>query len=62
MEGKQIEQKTYLVTTTKYQLLEEMGHGTSATLYSTMCFPYKEMVAIKALDLEKFSKDDLVSF
>jgi len=59
MEEKQIKWNIYPVTTIQYQVLEEIGHRISATIYFVMCLLYKD-VAIKALNLEKY-KDDLVS-
>lgn len=47
------ERKVYPVTAAEYQLLEEIGQGASAIVYRGMCLPHKEVVAIKALDLEK---------
>lgn len=61
MEGGQSERKIYPVTAAEYQLLEEIGEGISAIVYRAMCLPYKEVVAIKSLDLEK-CKSDLVRF
>eukprot|EP00897_Mesotaenium_endlicherianum_P008646 jgi/Mesen1/780/ME000110S_11048 len=36
-----------------YMLLEEIGQGGSAIVYRAVCSPFKEVVAIKCLDLEK---------
>ena len=47
------ERKVYPVAAAQYQVLEEIGQGASANVYRAMCLPYKEVVAIKALDLEK---------
>jgi serine/threonine protein kinase len=47
------EKRMYPVTAAEYKLLEEIGQGVSATVYRAICLPYKEVVAIKALDLEK---------
>lgn len=52
MEGA-CEKRMYPVTAAEYKLLEEIGQGVSATVYRAICLPYKEVVAIKALDLEK---------
>ncbi|KAG0579163.1 hypothetical protein M758_4G077900 [Ceratodon purpureus] len=49
------ERRKYPLTAADYKLLEEIGQGVSATVYRAMCLPYKEVVAIKALDLEKCS-------
>jgi serine/threonine protein kinase len=53
MEAGQSERKIYSVKAAEYQLLEEIGQGASAVVYRAMCLPFKEVVAIKALDLEK---------
>lgn len=53
MEGGQSERRIYPVTAAEYKLLEEIGQGVSATVYRAICLPFKEVVAIKALDLEK---------
>lgn len=47
------ERKVYPVTAGEYQVLEEIGQGASAVVYRAVCLPFKEVVAIKALDLEK---------
>jgi serine/threonine protein kinase len=52
MEG-MCEKRIYPVTAGEYKLLEEIGQGVSATVYRAVCLPFKEVVAIKALDLEK---------
>lgn len=61
MEAGQSERKIYSVKAAEYQLLEEIGQGASAVVYRAMCLPFKEVVAIKALDLEKCnsSLDDI---
>ncbi|KAG0487344.1 hypothetical protein HPP92_009439 [Vanilla planifolia] len=40
-----------------YQLHEEVGEGVSATVYRASCISMNEIVAIKALDLEKCNND-----
>lgn len=52
MDG-QSERKGYPVTAAEYKLLEEIGHGVSATVYRAICLPYNEVVGIKSLDLER---------
>ena len=47
------EKRMYPLMATEYKLLEEIGQGVSAIVYRAMCLPFKEVVAIKALDLEK---------
>ncbi|KAG0591959.1 hypothetical protein M758_1G207400 [Ceratodon purpureus] len=61
MDGGVCERKVYPVTAGEYQLLEEVGQGASAVVYRAVCLPFKEVVAIKALDLEKCnsSLDDI---
>ncbi|CAI5483236.1 unnamed protein product [Closterium sp. Yama58-4] len=45
--------KEYPRTASSYRLLEEIGHGISAVVFKAMCIPFKEIVAIKRLDLEQ---------
>ncbi|CAM6119170.1 unnamed protein product [Calypogeia fissa] len=48
-------EKVYPLAATDYNLLEEIGHGVSATVYKAICIPFNEVVAIKVLDVEKCS-------
>lgn len=45
-----------------YKLYEEVGEGVSATVYRALCVPLNEIVAIKALDLEKCNNDLVFEF
>eukprot|EP00249_Psilotum_nudum_P024736 c29280_g1_i1 orf=847-2979(+) len=48
-----LDRKRYPVSAQAYDLLEEVGRGVSATVYKAKCVPLNEVVAIKALQLEK---------
>lgn len=39
----------YPLSQTDYRLLEELGWGATCTVYSALCVPYNELVAIKVL-------------
>jgi serine/threonine-protein kinase OSR1/STK39 len=52
MEGA-CERRMYPLTAADYKLMEEIGNGLSATVYRAVCLPFKEVVAVKALDLER---------
>jgi len=52
----------YPVAAAEYKLLEEIGQGVSATVYRALCLPFKEVVAIKALDLEKCNANLVCDF
>ncbi|XP_020586423.1 serine/threonine-protein kinase BLUS1-like isoform X2 [Phalaenopsis equestris] len=45
--------KTFSVSPTDYQLLEEVGYGASATVYRAIYKPDNEIVAVKCLDLDR---------
>ncbi|KAJ6830446.1 serine/threonine-protein kinase fray2 [Iris pallida] len=45
--------KSYSVSPTDYKLLEEVGHGASATVYRAIHVPDAEVVAVKCLDLDR---------
>ncbi|XP_042506212.1 serine/threonine-protein kinase BLUS1-like isoform X1 [Macadamia integrifolia] len=45
--------KSYSANPNDYQLLEEVGHGASATVYRTIYIPSNELVAVKCLDLDR---------
>uniref|UniRef100_A0A7N0U129 Protein kinase domain-containing protein n=1 Tax=Kalanchoe fedtschenkoi TaxID=63787 RepID=A0A7N0U129_KALFE len=49
--------KKYPVNPRDYKLYEEIGDGVSATVYRALCIPFNEIVAIKALDLERCNND-----
>ncbi|XP_024518443.1 serine/threonine-protein kinase BLUS1 [Selaginella moellendorffii] len=51
------DKRQYPALASDYQLLEEVGQGVSATVYRAMCISFKEIVAIKSLDLEKCSSN-----
>ncbi|KAJ7528478.1 hypothetical protein O6H91_15G005200 [Diphasiastrum complanatum] len=55
------EKKSYPLVSTDYELLEEVGQGVSAIVYRAICTPFKEVVAIKSLDMERCnsSLDDI---
>ncbi|XVF18567.1 hypothetical protein REPUB_Repub11eG0033900 [Reevesia pubescens] len=42
-----------------YKLLEEIGHGASATVYRAIYLPLNKTVAIKSLDLDRCNVDDM---
>ncbi|CAN0908917.1 Serine/threonine-protein kinase fray2 [Linum grandiflorum] len=46
-------QRMYSANPDDYRLLEEIGHGASATVYRAMCLPSNEVVAVKCLDLDR---------
>ncbi|XP_038715738.1 serine/threonine-protein kinase BLUS1 isoform X2 [Tripterygium wilfordii] len=50
-------EKKYPVCAEEYKLYEEVGEGVSAIVYRALCIPLNEIVAIKALDLEKCNND-----
>ena len=45
--------KSYMANPAKYKLLEEVGHGASATVYRAIYLPFNEVVAVKCLDLDR---------
>ncbi|KAL8150311.1 hypothetical protein V2J09_020119 [Rumex salicifolius] len=45
--------KGYSVKRGDYKLLEEIGHGASATVYRAIYLPFNEVVAVKCLDLDR---------
>ncbi|GLU17577.1 hypothetical protein SLE2022_339380 [Rubroshorea leprosula] len=47
------DQRTYSANHSDYKLLEEVGHGASATLYRAIYLPFNEVVAVKCLDLDR---------
>ncbi len=47
-------EKNYPMDATQYELKEEIGFGTSATVFRAICKPLAEEVAIKIVDLEKY--------
>ncbi|CAN1779258.1 Serine/threonine-protein kinase fray2 [Linum perenne] len=46
-------QRMYSVNQTDYKLLEEVGHGASATVYRAIYIPSNEVIAVKCLDLDR---------
>ncbi|KAI9177261.1 hypothetical protein LWI28_012979 [Acer negundo] len=52
-----ISEKRFPCNAKDYRLYEEVGEGVSATVYRALCIPLNEIVAIKALDLEKCNND-----
>lgn len=48
-------QKSYPLVPSEYRLLDEIGHGVSATVYEAKCLPLDETVAIKSIDLERLN-------
>ncbi|KAG8382561.1 hypothetical protein BUALT_Bualt05G0090200 [Buddleja alternifolia] len=45
--------KNYSANSNDYKLLEEVGHGASATVYRAIYLPSNEVVAVKCLDLDR---------
>ncbi|PKA53475.1 Mitogen-activated protein kinase kinase kinase ANP1 [Apostasia shenzhenica] len=45
--------KTFSVSSAAYRLLEEVGHGASATVYRAIHIPSNEIVAVKCLDIDR---------
>ncbi|KDD76752.1 protein kinase, partial [Helicosporidium sp. ATCC 50920] len=54
--------REYPTSADAYELLEEAGRGVSATVWSAICKPFNEPVAIKLMDLENMncSLDEIV--
>ncbi|KAD5316842.1 hypothetical protein E3N88_16788 [Mikania micrantha] len=50
-------QKSYTTNPDDYNLLEEVGHGASATVYRAIYLPSKDVVAVKCLDLERINSN-----
>jgi serine/threonine-protein kinase OSR1/STK39 len=48
-------QKSYPLIPSEYCLLDEIGHGVSATVYEAKCLALDETVAIKSIDLERLN-------
>lgn len=44
---------SYSVNASDYKLLEEVGHGASATVFRAIYLPFNEVVAVKSLDLDR---------
>ncbi|MCO5553846.1 hypothetical protein L7F22_007372 [Adiantum nelumboides] len=55
------EKRKYPVLSSMYTLMEEVGQGASAIVYKAKCIPFNEIVAIKALDMDRCnnSLDDI---
>jgi len=47
--------RTFPADASQYQLLQEIGRGSSAIVWRARCIPLNEEVAIKLVDLELFS-------
>ncbi|KAI7989906.1 Serine/threonine-protein kinase fray2 [Camellia lanceoleosa] len=45
--------KSYSVNPKDYMLLEEVGHGASATVHRAIYIPFNQVVAVKCLDLDR---------
>ncbi|GMQ05974.1 hypothetical protein CsSME_00050756 [Camellia sinensis var. sinensis] len=45
--------KSYSVNPKDYKLLEEVGHGASATVHRAIYIPFNQVVAVKCLDLDR---------
>ena len=41
--------RAYPLAASEYRLLEEIGRGAACTVYSALCVPYNQLVAIKVL-------------
>ncbi|CAI0441808.1 unnamed protein product [Linum tenue] len=46
-------QRTFSANSKDYKLLEEIGHGASATVYRAIFLPTNEVIAVKCLDLDR---------
>ncbi|EOY13381.1 Kinase superfamily protein [Theobroma cacao] len=51
--------RSYSANPSDYQLLEEIGHGATATVYKAIYLPSKDVVAVKSLDLERCNGNNL---
>lgn len=49
--------KSYSVSRNDYQILEEVGDGANAVVYSAIYIPLNEIVAVKCLDLDRFNNN-----
>lgn len=54
-------QRTYSANPGDYKLLEEVGYGSTATVYRAIYLPLNEVVAVKCLDLDRCNSN-LVGF
>ncbi|MCL7049324.1 hypothetical protein MKW94_010465 [Papaver nudicaule] len=52
-----MDRKNYPIGAENYTLLQEIGHGSSSTVFRATCEPLLETVAIKVLDFEKNGLD-----
>ncbi|KAI3881417.1 hypothetical protein MKW92_012405, partial [Papaver armeniacum] len=52
-----MERKKYPIGAEFYEIFEEIGHGTSASVYRAICIPLDEVVAVKILDFERDNSD-----
>ncbi|XP_026405908.1 serine/threonine-protein kinase BLUS1-like isoform X1 [Papaver somniferum] len=52
-----MERKKYPIGAEFYEIFEEIGHGTSASVYRAICIPSDEVVAVKILDFERDNSD-----
>ncbi|XP_017979781.1 PREDICTED: serine/threonine-protein kinase fray2 [Theobroma cacao] len=51
--------RSYSANPSDFQLLEEIGHGATATVYKAIYLPSKDVVAVKCLDLDRCSGTNL---
>ncbi|KAL6986478.1 non-specific serine,threonine protein kinase [Sarracenia purpurea var. burkii] len=59
--------KSYSANPKDYKLLEEVGHGASATVFRAIYLPFNEVVAVKSMDLDRcnsnlFMQPELMKF
>ena len=54
-------QRSYSANPDDYKLLEEVGYGASAKVYRAIYLPFKDVVAVKCLDLDRCNSN-LVPF
>ncbi|MCL7049198.1 hypothetical protein MKW94_018004 [Papaver nudicaule] len=52
-----MERNRYPIGAEFYEIFEEIGHGTSASVYRAKCIPLDEVVAVKILDFERDNSD-----
>ncbi|XP_039141284.1 probable serine/threonine-protein kinase DDB_G0284251 [Dioscorea cayenensis subsp. rotundata] len=51
--GRGAKKRSYSASPDDYRLLEEVGHGASATVYRAIYLPTNELLAVKCLDLDR---------
>lgn len=52
----------YPLSASDYRIMEELGRGASCTVYSALCLPYNELVAIKVLQLDEGTRISVLMF